>query len=212
MSHRILVLDLGGVIVDVDFSRFGRMLAEKCDKTPEAIAARWSQGPEKDELDRGKLTPVAFCDAVVGWCEPGPIRREDVFGAWSDVFAVKPEAAAFLAQLPPCEGELDYSLWCYSDTDPMHTAALFSRLAPLRRFDERLLSWQNGKLKRDPGAFEPLVELRNVGSPVLFVDDRQENVDAAHRAGVRAELFTDWPDLTPRLVDFLHHGHAASEP
>lgn len=59
-----------------------------------------------------------------------------------------------------------------------------------------------GVRKPEPAFFERLLEHVDVSpDAVLFVDDRQDNVEAARGVGLRAHLFTGVHDLRQRLRD-----------
>ncbi|MCX5195291.1 HAD family phosphatase [Streptomyces sp. NBC_00249] len=70
----------------------------------------------------------------------------------------------------------------------------------LARFRVRAFSCRIGYAKPQPGAYA--WALRALGEPpgaVLFVDDRQENVDAARALGLRGHLFTSAAALREAL-------------
>ena len=71
----------------------------------------------------------------------------------------------------------------------MHrTAYMRDALGYDRLFERSFYSWQVGHAKPSPHFFEVVLErLGASGAEVLFIDDTAENVDAARRAGLRAE-------------------------
>jgi FMN phosphatase YigB (HAD superfamily) len=57
-------------------------------------------------------------------------------------------------------------------------------------FEPCLLSYEIGAEKPDPKAYETLIEkLKMPAKEIVFIDDKQENVDAAKRLGIDAILF-----------------------
>lgn len=67
-------------------------------------------------------------------------------------------------------------------------------------FEYIVVSGQIGKNKPDPAMFETAVtDLKLEPQSVLFVDDRQDNVDAAAGVGLHALKFTDAPSLARDL-------------
>ena len=67
-----------------------------------------------------------------------------------------------------------------------------SRFEFLELFDGILVSGEERVAKPDPAVFALLVDRFGLQpSSTVFVDDRQVNVDAAERAGLRGLLFTD---------------------
>jgi HAD superfamily hydrolase (TIGR01509 family) len=77
------------------------------------------------------------------------------------------------------------------------------------RFDRVLASCHLGVRKPEPAFFERLLEELALDAPqVLFVDDRQENVDAARAAGLAAHRFAGAEELRAWLVG---HGVPVAE-
>lgn len=71
-----------------------------------------------------------------------------------------------------------------------------------RRFRDIVVSGEEKLMKPDPAIY--YLALDRFGLPardVLFIDDRQINVDGALAVGMRAHLFTSAEDLRARLVD-----------
>lgn len=68
-------------------------------------------------------------------------------------------------------------------------------------FDAIYVSCRLGVRKPEPAFFEALLERTGVGPhELLFVDDRQANVDAAGELGIRGHRFTGVDDLADRLA------------
>lgn len=95
----------------------------------------------------------------------------------------------------------------------IRTAALSNTIAPhvaymlgrdlFRDFDVRVFSNEVGVSKPDPRIYAHtlrLLDLEDRPQAAFFVDDRQENVDAACRLGIRGVLFADPAQLQRDLV------------
>lgn len=181
MDHTLLVLDLGGVLVDVDFSRFVDAVREVDPGASPDQLLEACQGPAKGALDRGRISPRAFLAQL-----PTAAAPESLMPAWTGIFAARPAAEAALASLGA------YERWMLSDTDPAHFLRVLNDHAYLRTFDRYLLSYDRGLIKGDKGSFDPLVARRNAGWTVRFWDDRLDLVEAARSHGIDARLFTTW--------------------
>lgn len=84
----------------------------------------------------------------------------------------------------------NYPVWVEELADGM-LAGLFERV---------LASHHLGVRKPDPAFYERLcARLDRAPDEVLFVDDREDNVDAATEAGLRAHLFAGAHDLRDRI-------------
>jgi FMN phosphatase YigB (HAD superfamily) len=184
----LLVLDLGNVLIHVEFQRFAARFADR--RAPDVILATWCQGARKLAYDRGEVAPAAWIGDIVKWLGQPRVTRAEVAAAWVDIFRPMAGVATRMARFAE-----RYELWLCSDTDPLHFAHALNSYAFLRRFDRYLLSFARGALKREPGAFADVAAQVASGRRVAFVDDAPANVEAARAAGVPAALFTGWTDL-----------------
>ncbi len=112
-----------------------------------------------------------------------------------------------MAGMPELVAELAerYSLGILSDTDPLHWQYCLEQFPLLHLFAKPTLSFQTGLLKPDPQCYS-LAAHNTAGTPVescLFIDDREENVIGARKAGMKALQFTDLASLR-RDLNNLH--------
>ena len=190
MSGPLNVLDLGNVLLRVDWQGFVRGACRALPEADPALLLRWCTSPEKLELDRGWLAPLAFLERLgrrVGVADPR-LAALELLEPWTDIFTVLPGGPEAVARLA-AQGEL----WLLSDTDPAHMARALNDHPFLRGFDRYLLSYARGCVKTDVGAFEPLLAELRAGRSVRFFDDRPDIIAAARAAGVDAVLFEGWP-------------------
>jgi putative hydrolase of the HAD superfamily len=83
---------------------------------------------------------------------------------------------------------------------PHEVAAGVAALPVARRFEHLLFSCDLRLAKPDPRCFRAaLTRLEAAPSDVIFIDDRQENADAAARLEIHAIRFTTAEDLRARL-------------
>ena len=192
----LLVFDLGNVILNVDFGRFARSVANDSHKSPEEVQATFCQGPLKRELDRGRIGPLGFAAEIEAWLGEGAPSQEEILEAWTDIFSLKQGAEGFLVRY-----RLKYPTWLMSDTDPAHFTAALNNFALVRRFDRFIVSFRQGLLKREEGAFQLLAQFVVRGRKVILIDDLEVNVTAAQNAGLEAILFKSWEQLPKDLSD-----------
>ncbi len=186
----ILLLDIGNVIVSVDFGPFCRAVAGDREDAGGVVRSRYCDGSLKDRLDRGALAPDEFLRAMAD--DPATVDAPTTFfrDAWQGIFSPMPGSLDGIRALRE-----RYRIWIMSDTDPLHYAHLVERYSPVREAERRFLSFEHGFLKREPAAFVHVVESSGI-DPGRFtlLDDRQVNVDACRRAGMQGILFTSWDE------------------
>jgi FMN phosphatase YigB (HAD superfamily) len=139
---------------------------------------------------------MGFAQEVSAWLGDAAPPNEEILDAWTDIFSLKQGAQVFLARY-----RLKYTLWLMSDTDPAHFISAINRFPLLRNFDRYIVSYRQGLLKRDPGAFRELSEVVARGRRVVFVDDLEINIAAARANGIDGVLFESWEALGPTLKD-----------
>jgi len=89
-----------------------------------------------------------------------------------------------------------------SNTNPMHFDACMDDLAVLQVIPSHFLSYRLKSLKPEPGIFEKAIQLLQLDpGDVLYIDDLDENVEAARRVGLNGYLFAGEQELKRRLSD-----------
>jgi len=179
---RVLLFDLGGVIVDF---RGGEGLhALVGDRhSLEFCADRWWRLPELDLLERGALAPDLFADAFIREWRLDIDRAAFIgeFRGW--VRGVYDGVPALLDALRP-----KARLACLSNVNPVH----WDRCVELgvdRLFERRFLSHEM-RLRKPEGEIYRAVADALGAAPreIFFFDDVAANVEAARAADMRAAL------------------------
>lgn len=187
MDHRPpLLLDLGNVLVSLDFERFVQGAALRSPRSPDAIRERYIRGEPKRRYERGEVGSDVFFDEMAGWLSWPDDAWGDLRRTWCDIFAPVAGAEAALQTLAD-----RWQPWLLSDTNPAHLDWCRRRwpwLAACRRF---FVSHEQGRLKADPGGFDAVREALG-GAGAVFYDDLPQNVAAAQVAGFDGRLFTTW--------------------
>jgi glucose-1-phosphatase len=192
---KALLFDLGDVIVGLDFERAYRKLEGlsryKSDEIPGVIQrARLADPYERGELSNREFH-AEFCRALD--LEIGYLEFEDL---WADMFV--PELL-----LPDALFETlgqSRRLVLLSNTNEIHFNFIQRQYPVLRHFDDFVLSYRIGFMKPSTEIYQEAVRSAGCGpEECFFTDDKQENVDAARRAGIDAIRFQGCPDLEREL-------------
>ena len=190
---KVILLDIGNVIVNVDFGAFCSAVAA-VSGDEQAVFEKFCAGNFKDEFDRGAISIVGFLEQMA--CDPlvRNISFRELKDAWQNIFSLKPGAAEGIARLKEC-----HRVWIMSDTDPLHFTALLNRFPVLRTMEQFYLSYEHGFLKNSPEAFIHVMQTSgNKPDELLLIDDKPENCLACRKAGIESILFTDWSDIQAR--------------
>lgn len=190
MRTRVLLFDLGGVLVEIAHYRELRTL--KAWSGPEdALRDLWFQCISGRDLESGRISADAFAAGAVR--ELGlACRPEDFvesFRTWTKDYY--PGALDLVAEL-----RKSYRVGCLSNSNALHWGPRFE--AP---FDFAYSSHLIGHMKPDAAAFQHVLRDQNVApGEVCFFDDSQANVEAARRLGMQAHHVLGFPDLTEKLA------------
>lgn len=192
----VVVFDLGGVLVSVDFARACARL-EAAGAAPAAdILAAIQSGPEKRDFDSGRLSPrefaARFC-ASIGVELP----YAEFADIWCDIFAEQREVTGLLDDIA---GKAD--LFLLSNTDPLHFDYVRTHYGFLAKFGQLLLSYEIGRAKPGREIFERALDCAAQGTRMIYFDDVPEYVAAARACGLPAEQFTDAAALRRDLQRF----------
>lgn len=169
----IVILDLGGVVFDVDWEAFDREMRERL-----GASARI---PRELEDAYARVSIGAPMGPFIERLAPDvPVARfVEAYGdAYARAVRTRPEAIELVEEL---RGRMMAA--AFSNTNPIHAAVhRATGLADL--FDRAFFSCELRLAKPDPGAFlAVLAELRAAASECVFVDDSEANCAVFEQLG-----------------------------
>jgi glucose-1-phosphatase len=194
----IILLDIGNVLVTVDFMRFCQAVAIDMNAGPEGgeeIFQKYCTGELKEKLETGWIGPLEYLAMIARDPHVKAVSLTVIKQHWENIFeplegAV--EAVRFLRQ--------KHSLWIMSDTDPLHFTFLLNNYPLLRSADRYYLSFEHGRMKSSVEAFTHVLESSGrEADELILIDDKPENGASASKAGIRSILFQSWQDTLALL-------------
>lgn len=179
----VVLFDIGGVLV-----RFSglEVLRELTGGDSELdVAARWLMSPTVRSYESGGCTDEQFAQGVVEeWGLPYTAAEFlEIFPTWLDDPFDGSEQMIRQTSARAAVG-------CLSNTNALAWRSIISHWPLSALFEDRyrFLSFELGAVKPDLEIYERVIERLPVPpAHVLFLDDNPLNVEAAHRAGLRAE-------------------------
>jgi len=199
MKIEALLFDLGKVIINFNFDLVMERFAERSSlSTAELRNVIW----DGDWIRRYETGEISSREYHAYLCKAAGLQMDlDEFHAsWSAMFLpdliIPEELLAILKER--------YPLILVSNTNESHAAYIAANYGVFRHFDHKIFSHEVGAMKPDRRMYEAAIAA--AGKPpeaLFFTDDREENVDAARRFGIRAHRFTALPAL---LDAFQQHG------
>jgi glucose-1-phosphatase len=200
----VILLDIGNVVVNVDFAPFCRAVSCGGESGAATIMERYCQGDLKDRHDTGQIASRDYLGMIAADPLTLDLPPDRLRLLWQDIFMPMPGCAEALDAL-----RWRHQLWIMSDTDPLHFAFLIDRFAVLRNMDRYFLSYEHGWLKRSPEAFRHVLDSSGGldASEFLLIDDREVNTRSCTEAGIESILFQSWKETlaSPVLAAFSQH-------
>lgn len=199
---KFIFFDMGKVLLEFEHQRLTDQVAALTSTSPAEMESILFHPPHdlENRFERGELNAGEFhrslCE-VVG-CD---VDREALMLAVADIFWLNTSIVHVLAQLRG----VNFPIAILSNTCGAHwdfAKKNFSVIDQL--FDERILSYEEKSMKPDAKIYQSAIEMakRLVGcetQEIFFVDDKQENVDAAIAAGMQSELYVSARKLVSQL-------------
>lgn len=195
--RKIPLLDLGNVVVKVDFTPFLGWLAEK-------------SGSGMPEKYRSLLSSSLFFDF-----EFGNIGRSEFSRRVGSLYGIQLDAGEleerFCAIFPGLVEGMEEAieklsaegpLYCLTNTNEIHLEYIRRAYPIMERFTRVFASHEIHRRKPYPGIFRDVAnELAVEPARLLFFDDVEANVQGAVRAGLEAHLFEGVEGFLARLKD-----------
>jgi len=190
MRYETLLLDLGGVLIDVDYGAATRAFDALGFSDFGTLYSKAQQDMLFDGFETGSLDAATFRERIRSLYRPDITDRE-IDACWN----------AMLGSIPPARIELlrslkeRYRLLLLSNTNAIHVPAFEAIIARENNiadfkslFHGAYYSCEIGLRKPHAEAFHHVLELHGADpSDTLFIDDSIQHVIGARTAGLHAE-------------------------
>ena len=194
----IVVFDLGKVLVDFDYSIAGRRLAAKSKASPAEIQSFLDHSPLLYRYETGLMTRQEFYDEIRQVADYSG-SLDEFASFFADIFTEMPEMTALQAAL---RGK-GIRTYIFSNTNDMAIEHIRRAFPFFANFDGYIYSYEVGAMKPTAKIYEALETMSGKrGAEVLYLDDRQENIDAGTARGWQAILQTE-PAISRAAIEKL---------
>jgi FMN phosphatase YigB (HAD superfamily) len=194
----IVVFDLGKVLLDFDYSLAGAKISEHSSKSPTEVKKLFDYSPLLFRYETGLMSQREFFEEVR--------QVTDFRGSYE-------EFGGFFARIfweIPAMVELHAALrrkgiptYIFSNTNDLAITHVRRDFPFFANFDGYILSYEVKAMKPDAKIYEALENLAGRrGAEILYLDDRQENVDAGATRGWQVILQTS-PERSRAAIEEL---------
>jgi len=184
----IVAFDLGKVLVDFDYSIAGRRLAAQADMSSPEIQKYLDHSPLLYRYETGLMTRQEFFAEV---CRGTGYRGSlpEFAAAFADIFSEMTEMTALHAEIR----RRGVPTYIFSNTNDIAIEHIRRNFPFFANFAGFILSYEVGAMKPAARIYETLEAMSGKrGAEILYLDDRQENVDAGAARGWQVILQTDF--------------------
>lgn len=199
-AKKVILFDLGGVIVNVDITQAITTLAQKLNKNKKEIELALFSNGLKERFDTGAITPSQFFSIFKSKIKVGDIKFEEFVSIYSSIFTLKEDNANLIKKLAST-----YPLYILSNTDPLHweyISKTFREIISL--FKGYHLSFLIGHRKPSETYFRLFLEnYHYCPQDCIFIDDSPENIEVASKLNFNTILFKTDTSLEGELKRFI---------
>ena len=177
-EQKVVVFDLGKVLVDFDYSIAIRRFAERSEAGLEQIQ-RLLDSPIQIDYESGKITTDEFYAAIRDGAGFHGDRAEFV-SIFADIFSPMETMIEFFERLKP----FGIPTCVFSNTNEIAIGHIREGFPFYSLFDNYVLSFEEGGMKPDEAIYD-VVEQRTgeSGAAILYIDDRPENIETGRGRG-----------------------------
>jgi len=195
---KVILLDLGNVLVDFDYNLSAQRIARFCTRSPREITDFFLGSEVTVLFEEGKVSPEEFfakvkeaLDLKLSYAAFVPI--------WDEIFflSAKNRGVYSLAN----RLKLNYRVALVSNIDILHYEYLKQRFPVFNVFDNLFLSYELGLVKPHPLVYQKALSALKVSPEnVFYTDDRPELVKSAGELGIKSFVFSGISQLKNDLL------------
>jgi putative hydrolase of the HAD superfamily len=197
---RAVLLDLGGVVLDIDFHRVFNFWAARSGTPPSVFYKRWSLDDAYKEHEVGLISFSEYCQHL-GQELDVTLSEKDWRIGWNSLWVgTYPTVVELLPQIAS-----QYILCAFSNTNSTHSDSFKLQFPKaLSHFKNLYLSQELGQRKPNPEAFLKVCEhMGQCAEEVIFLDDTLENIEGAATAGLIARHTKSEMEVAEQLKKLL---------
>src|ERR1039457_2416553 len=194
-SSKVIVFDLGKVLVDFDYSIAARKVAARSTKSLLNLVYLLSSSSLIVQYECGQVTRREFFEQIrdaVGF--QGTL--EEFGGYFADIFAEIPQMITLQAELR----RRGFKTYIFSNTNDLAIEHVRRNFPFFKNFDGYIFSYEVGGMKPQPKIYEAMEALTGRrGADLIYIDDREENIETGRARGWLAILHES-PEKTRRAL------------
>lgn len=190
---KVILFDLGKVLVDFDHKRATQRISAFCHKTPIEIYNLFFESSVTIDFEAGKITPEKFYQAVKDMLDL-KLSYESFIPIWNDIFFLSPKNRLVFKLVNTLRA--NYKTALLSNINILHYQHIKKNFPVFGVFNKVFLSFELGLIKPDKKIYSKVIEDLKVNpQEIFYTDDRSELVESAKSLGIKASVFVNFEQL-----------------
>jgi putative hydrolase of the HAD superfamily len=192
---KIVIFDLGNVILPFDFLVCCRRLARFGPYSPQQIYKHIFKSPIIYDYEAGKLSSEEFFSRLQRELKL-TLDFSSFCPIWKDIFTEDKAVSQVIKRL-----RNGYRLFLLSNTNELHFEYIYRKFDIIKLFEEYVLSYKVGYMKPDTHIYQEALKLGGIpAEEIVYIDDKPEYAQAATRQGIQGIHFTSASRLEQELI------------
>ncbi len=176
---RVVVFDLGKVLLDFDYGLAAPKIAARGNVSPEAVKRLVNQSPLLFRYETGSMTTAEFFEEV---CLATGYRGD--FEEFAELFGDIFTPITPMIELHSVLRKRNIPTYIFSNTNELQIGYIRRNFPFIKDFDGYILSFEHGAMKPEARIYDVVErETNRRREEILYVDDRPENVAAGAARG-----------------------------
>jgi len=200
MQIKAIIFDLGGVVLDFDFSNFyNNIIAQSPLNKPQTpIMLEFFR--QSDIYHQGNMTDDEFYHLACDLLQICALDQTNFYSAFNSIISgLNPEIISLIRKLKETK---KYRLIALSNVNSSHWDYILKKNWDfIDYFDELILSHEIHLIKPNPKIFEYAIQKAKCKpTQIVFIDDGLNNIRAAQEFGIHGIKFTTKDELIKELL------------
>lgn len=202
MKVKAIIFDLGGVVIDLDFSNFYNkiIIQSPLNKPQTPIMLEFFR--QSDIYHQGNMSDNEFYQLACDLLQVCMVDQSEFFNAFNSIISgYNPDVAAIIKNIRESNR---YKLIALSNVNSSHWNYILKKKWDfIEWFDELILSHETHFIKPNPKVFEYAIKKAGCKpEQIIFIDDGLNNIRSAKEYGIIGIKYTNSEELSKELKKF----------
>jgi len=196
---KVVLFDLGRVLVDFDHRRAAERIAFFCPKSAVEIYNLFFESEATVAFEAGKIAPKDFYLKVKQMLDL-KLSYDSFIQIWNDIFFLTPKNRSIFKLVNTLRA--NYKTALLSNINTLHYEHLKKNFPVFGVFDRVFLSFELGSIKPDKEIYNLVIrELKVNPQEIFYTDDRGDLIESAKTLGIKGFVFKGPEQLIRDLAD-----------